>query len=171
MRDVHDDFEPITESRPLVDELRGRIERDGPITFRDFMEAALYHPRYGYYRTVASAAGRGGDYVTSPQVHPVFGAMVAKQIVEIWNLMSCPAEFTLVEQGAGDALLARDVLRWAKSARRRSRATQCGTSSSSRTWACGGAERQRSMTPDSRAPSRGPMRFRTGSTASCCRMS
>ena len=114
MRDTRDDFETITESRPLVDELRARIERDGPITFREFMDAALYHPRYGYYRTPESAAGRGGDYVTSPQVHPIFGALVAKQILEIWRVMSCPDAFTLVEQGAGDALLARDVLRWAE---------------------------------------------------------
>ena len=147
MRDVHDDFEPITESRPLVEELRARIARNGPITFREFMEAALYHPRYGYYRTAESAAGRGGDYVTSPQVHPIFGALVAKQMFEIWSLMSCPGDFTLVEQGAGDALLARDILRWAEAHAPDFARRSALRRSSSRTRALGGGRRRRSMMP------------------------
>jgi len=106
-----DDFEPITESGPLVAELRARIEREGPITFRAFMEAALYHPRYGYYCTNAGAMSRGGDYVTSPEVHPVFGALVARQLCEMWNVMSSPARFDVLEIGAGTGALARDVLR------------------------------------------------------------
>lgn len=110
---VRDDFEAITESGPLVRELRVRIAAEGPITFREFMAAALYHPRYGYYTSGAEATTRGGDYVTSPEVHPVFGAMVAKQMLELWDGMSRPARFDVVEQGDGSGALARDVLRWA----------------------------------------------------------
>jgi SAM-dependent MidA family methyltransferase len=110
---THDDFESITESAPLVDELRARIRNEGPITFRDFMQTALYHPRYGYYTTSSGSMGRGGDYVTSPEVHPIFGALVAKQIQEFWNVMSCPARFEIVEHGAGSGILARDILQWA----------------------------------------------------------
>ncbi len=108
----HDDFASITESAPLIAELRERIARDGSMPFRDFMEAALYHPRYGYYSTNSGLMGRGGDYVTSPQVHPVFGALVAKQLLELWELMSRPSRFDIVEQGGGTGLLARDILRW-----------------------------------------------------------
>lgn len=108
-------FEPITESAPLVADLRARIERDGPMTFRDFMAAALYHPRHGYYRTRAGVTGRGGDYVTSPEVHPVFGTLVARQLHELWQAMGSPARFDVVEQGAGRGLLARDVVRAAAS--------------------------------------------------------
>lgn len=108
-----DDFESITESTPLVEELRARIAADGPITFREFMQAALYHPTYGYYTTSAGSMSRGGDYVTSPEVHPVFGALVAKQICELWNVMSRPERFAVVEYGAGSGLLARDLLHWA----------------------------------------------------------
>jgi SAM-dependent MidA family methyltransferase len=108
-----DDFESITESAPLIAELAGRIAEGGPMTFRDYMGAVLYHPRFGYYATHPGATSRGGDYVTSPEVHPVFGAMVAKQLHECWNVMSCPTEFRIVEQGAGAGLLARDILRWA----------------------------------------------------------
>jgi len=105
-----DEFASITESSPLVTELRTRIERDGPIPFRDFMEAALYHPRYGYYRTDAAVTSRGGDYVTSPEVHPIFGTLVCKQIVEFWRALDRPVVFTVVEAGAGRGLLARDIL-------------------------------------------------------------
>ena len=48
---ARDDFASITECAPLVAEIRARIERQGPITFRDFMREALYHPQHGYYRT------------------------------------------------------------------------------------------------------------------------
>ncbi len=109
-----DDFESITESAPLVRELRGRIDREGPMRFRDFMDAALYHPRHGYYRTRPEATSRGGDYVTSPEVHPVFGALVARQIHELWRVMSRPPRFDIVEQGGGRGLLARDIIRWAR---------------------------------------------------------
>jgi SAM-dependent MidA family methyltransferase len=108
-----DDFESITESAPLLAEVRARIAADGPITFRAFMQAALYHPQYGYYTTSAGSMGRGGDYVTSPEVHPVFGALVAKQIRELWDVMSCPERFSVAEHGGGSGLLARDILSWA----------------------------------------------------------
>ncbi len=107
------DFEPITESGPLVRELRERIARGGPMTFRDFMEAALYHPKHGYYSTNAGVAGRGGDFVTSPEVHPIFGTLVAKTLLELWDAMGRPLRFDVVDQGGGSGLLARDALRWA----------------------------------------------------------
>ena len=110
---MNDDFDSITESTPLLAELRARIAADGPMTFRAFMEAALYHPQFGYYTTSAGSMGRGGDYVTSPEIHPVFGALVAKQIFQFWIVMSRPARFDLVEHGGGSGLLARDILAWA----------------------------------------------------------
>src|SRR3989337_1796726 len=106
------DFERVTENAVLVELLRHRIEATGPITFHDFMETVLYHPRLGYYAT-RQPMGRQGDYLTSPEVHPIFGALVAKQLFQLWELMGRPARFDLVEQGAGSGLLARDVLRWA----------------------------------------------------------
>jgi SAM-dependent MidA family methyltransferase len=109
-----DPFEPMTESAPLVAELRARIERSGPITFRDFMEAALYHPRHGYYTTRPAATSRGGDYVTSAEVHPVFGALVARQLAEMWSLLGAPPRFDVVEPGAGRGLLARDIVAYAR---------------------------------------------------------
>jgi SAM-dependent MidA family methyltransferase len=114
MQPVRDEFESITESAPLVSELRDRIAREGGITFREFMAAALYHPKYGYYSTSTGAMSRGGDYLTSPEVHPIFGTLVAKQLFELWEALARPARFDIIEQGAGKGLLARDIVRWAR---------------------------------------------------------
>jgi SAM-dependent MidA family methyltransferase len=107
------DFDTTTRNPELVDLLRERIEREGPITFHDYMETVLYHPHFGYYAT-RRPVGRAGDYLTSPEVHAVFGALVAKQIAQFWELLDRPARFDLVEQGAGSGRLAGDILRWSE---------------------------------------------------------
>jgi SAM-dependent MidA family methyltransferase len=109
-----DEFESTAENPLLVAEIRARLERQGRMTFRDFMEMALYHPRHGYYRSPREKMGRAGDYLTSPEVHPLFGHMVGRQLAEMWEVMGSPARFDLLEMGAGNGLLARDILRWAQ---------------------------------------------------------
>lgn len=108
------DFTSITTSDALMRELRDRIARSGPMTFRTFMEARLYHPVHGYYTTSADAPSRGGDFLTSPEVHPIFGALVARTLRELWQTMGQPPSFDVVEPGAGPGVLARDILRWAR---------------------------------------------------------
>jgi len=109
-----DEFESTAENPLLVAEIRARLEREGRITFRDFMEMALYHPQHGYYRSPREKMGRAGDYLTSPEVHPLFGHMVGRQLAEMWEVMGSPARFDLLEMGAGNGLLARDILLWAR---------------------------------------------------------
>jgi SAM-dependent MidA family methyltransferase len=109
-----DEFESTTENALLVAEIRDRLEREGRMTFRDFMEMALYHPQHGYYRSPREKMGRAGDYLTSPEVHPLFGHMVGRQLAEMWEAMGSPARFDVLEMGAGNGLLARDILRWAQ---------------------------------------------------------
>ena len=92
--------------------IRERIARLGKITFAEFMEIALYHPRGGYY-TSASGIGAAGDYFTSPAAHPAFGALIAVQLRRMWEVLGCPARFYAVEIGAGSGLLARDVVDYA----------------------------------------------------------
>ena len=106
------DFTSITASEPLMRELRDRIARSGPMTFRTFMEACLYHPQHGYYTTTSAAPSRGGDFLTSPEVHPVFGALVARTLHELWQAVGAPPSFDIVEPGSGPGILARDILRW-----------------------------------------------------------
>lgn len=110
---VEDEFEPTTDNPTLVELLKRRIDAEGAVTFHDYMETVLYHPHHGYY-TTRGPMGREGDYLTSPEVHPIFGSLIAKQTAQLWELMERPARFDLVEQGAGSGVLARDIFRWAQ---------------------------------------------------------
>ena len=90
---------------PAERAIRRRIARQGPLTFAEFMGAALYGPG-GYYTRPTS----GHDYYTSPQVHPAFGGLLAVQLFHCWQLLECPRPFRIVEPGGGDGLLCRDIL-------------------------------------------------------------
>ncbi|HSE98371.1 MAG TPA: SAM-dependent methyltransferase, partial [Blastocatellia bacterium] len=94
---------------PLEREIVAAIERGGPITFRDFMQTALYDVRHGYYNTERPKIGPGGDYYTSSNVHPAFGAILARCLVDLW-FESQQSPLTLVEMGAGTGRLALDIL-------------------------------------------------------------
>jgi SAM-dependent MidA family methyltransferase len=74
------------------------------------MEQALYHPQHGYYANDRCSVGREGDYFTNVSVGPVFGRLLARQFVEMWEKLGRPVEFTIVEQGAHHGEFARDVL-------------------------------------------------------------
>lgn len=89
--------------------LHQRIAEQGPLSFRDFMAAALYHPELGYYSTL-QGFGDEGDFVTSPEVHPLFGALLARQAREVWEWVQRPAEFRILELGAGSGALAAALL-------------------------------------------------------------
>lgn len=107
------EFEPSTENAALKEAILARIESEGGIAFREFMAMALYHPRLGYYCSPREKMGRLGDYVTSPETGPLFGAMVGRQMREMWEAMGSPAAFEAIEAGAGTGALCRDLLRWA----------------------------------------------------------
>lgn len=89
------------------------IRSAGPITFERYMELALYHPQLGYYSGARPRIGADGDYYTSTDVSPLFGATIGRQLREMWEALKRPAPFTIVEYGAGKGLLAADVLGWA----------------------------------------------------------
>ncbi len=74
------------------------------------MQQALYHPEHGYYSSGRCPIGRKGDYFTNVSVGPLFGRLLTKQFVEIWELLGKIEKFTIVEQGAHDGQFARDVL-------------------------------------------------------------
>ncbi len=96
---------------PLLAWLRDRIAQRGPLPFVEFMEAALYHPEHGYYCRPAATTGARGDFYTSPDVHPAFGRLLARQIAELAD-RTRPAgggRFDIVEMGPGTGTLARDV--------------------------------------------------------------
>jgi SAM-dependent MidA family methyltransferase len=86
-----------------------KISTEGPISFRDYMEMALYYPGLGYYTKGNNQIGTGGDYYTSPYLTPLFGEMIAKQLEEMWYILGKKA-FTIVEYGAGAGLLCRHLM-------------------------------------------------------------
>ena len=87
-----------------------KIRQEGPITFEAFMDMALYYPELGYYASPGTVIGRKGDFYTSPHLHPIFGAMVARQLMEMWEVMGRPQEFHAIEMGAGAGYLCKDIL-------------------------------------------------------------
>ena len=78
--------------------LAKRIQEDGPISFSDFMECALYHPVHGYYRRKEEIFGQGGDFYTAEQLQPVFGRLIAQDLLTLVRPGS-----TVLELGAGRA--------------------------------------------------------------------
>ena len=96
-------------SNELIKIIRDKVKEFGPITFKDFMEMALYHEKYGYYSRSYVPIGKKGDFITSPHTHCLYGALHARQIEEFWNILDCTS-FTVVEMGAGAGYLAQDIL-------------------------------------------------------------
>ena len=91
------------------DEVRAAIvAAGGAIPFDEFMRIALYG-EHGFY-TSGGQAGRRGDFITSPEVGPLFGAVVARWVDAEWRRLGEPVDFTIVEVGAGPGTLARSVL-------------------------------------------------------------
>ena len=87
------------------------IAREGPIPFARFMAMALYHPRLGYYTSGGERIGKGGDYLTSSDISPIFGRMLARQLAEMDDLLQSPKTFTVTELGAGKGALACQILK------------------------------------------------------------
>ncbi|OGW56537.1 MAG: hypothetical protein A2Z09_05280 [Nitrospirae bacterium RBG_16_43_8] len=91
-----------------------KIKKEGPITFKTYMETALYEPELGYYTSQKTRIGRSGDFYTSSHLHPAFGIMIGKQIEEMWEIMDRPSDFKIVEMGSGTGYLCKDILDYLK---------------------------------------------------------
>jgi SAM-dependent MidA family methyltransferase len=99
----------VDEMNELERRVAGEIERRGPVPFSEVMDLALYDPELGFYAT-GGAAGRRGDFITSPEVGPLFGAVVARALDTWWRERGEPDPFVVVEAGAGAGTLAIAVL-------------------------------------------------------------
>ena len=89
--------------------LAERIDRHGPLPYEAFVEAALYDPDGGFYAS-GGGAGRRGDFLTAPEVGPLFGAVLARALDTWWDELDRPDPYVVVEAGAGAGTLARAVL-------------------------------------------------------------
>jgi SAM-dependent MidA family methyltransferase len=80
----------------------------GAISFEHYMGLALYGEG-GFYQG-GGKAGRRGDFITSPEVGPLFAAVIARYLDDCWNELGCPSSFDVVEVGAGPGTLARGII-------------------------------------------------------------
>jgi SAM-dependent MidA family methyltransferase len=84
-------------------------EADGSISFAQFMHLALYSPGLGYYSAGTTKFGASGDFVTAPEISPLFGRVVARQCMPVLERID---NGQILELGAGSGKLAVDILRW-----------------------------------------------------------
>jgi SAM-dependent MidA family methyltransferase len=95
---------------PLARALAERIRRDGPLPVADFMALCLSDPEHGYYRR-ADAIGRGGDFITAPEISQMFGELIGLWAATVWDAIGRPDPVRLVEFGPGRGTLMADALR------------------------------------------------------------
>ena len=94
----------------MTEEIRDEIARFGAIPFERFMELALYGAEGFYTKPDGGSAGRRGDFITSPEIGPLFGAVMARYLDAEWERIGRPDRFTVVDVGAGPGTLARAIL-------------------------------------------------------------
>jgi NADH dehydrogenase [ubiquinone] 1 alpha subcomplex assembly factor 7 len=95
-------------SATVAARIRRAIEERGPISFGEFMDLALYGPG-GFYDQ--PPVGRGGHFLTSPHVHPVFAELLLRAVLDLRDRLGSPEPLPIVEVGAGDGTLAANLLR------------------------------------------------------------
>ncbi|WP_297887215.1 SAM-dependent methyltransferase [Sulfurihydrogenibium sp.] len=100
----------LTGKKELINLILGEIEKRGGISFKEFMDFALYYPSLGYYTSDKEKIGGYGDFFTSSELDPVFGQLLAKQFNEIYEKYFKDKKISLVEVGSGKGLLAYDIL-------------------------------------------------------------
>lgn len=91
----------------LLAHIQHQIQQQGGwISFADYMQMALYTPHLGYYSGDANKFGRGGDFVTAPEISPLFAQALANQVSQVLQAMAG----NVLELGAGTGKLAADIL-------------------------------------------------------------
>ncbi|HEX5952736.1 MAG TPA: SAM-dependent methyltransferase [Rhodanobacteraceae bacterium] len=98
----------VAHSARLADAIRGEITASGPISFARFMERCLYAPGLGYYSAGRLKFGKDGDFVTAPELGPLFARCVARALAP--GLRACGEDAVWFELGGGSGAFTRDVL-------------------------------------------------------------
>lgn len=101
--------EAIAASRALTALITQEIAATGPMPFSRFMQLALYQPHYGYYMAGQHKFGAGGDFVTAPEISPLFSFCVAEQCAEVLDAIGGGS---ILEVGGGSGVMAADILGW-----------------------------------------------------------
>jgi SAM-dependent MidA family methyltransferase len=104
----HTPFWGVTLRSTVDQEIRDLIHKHGRITFAQFMQICLYSPHGGFYASRDNSIGT--HFGTSPTSHPVFGALIVRQLEQMWHLLGVPPVFHLIEVGSGDGTLAQSIV-------------------------------------------------------------
>ncbi|RUQ88798.1 class I SAM-dependent methyltransferase [Legionella septentrionalis] len=92
----------------LLESLCQRLRQQGEIPFVEFMQYALYAPGQGYYSSGLQKFGVAGDFITAPELTPLFGQTLANQCQQVLDTLDTPVLF---EFGAGSGRLCVDILK------------------------------------------------------------
>tara|TARA_Y100001970_G_scaffold196411_1_gene238821 strand:+ start:2964 stop:4109 length:1146 start_codon:yes stop_codon:yes gene_type:complete len=105
----------ITFDTPIAKIIKKLVDsNNGKINFYNFMSTCMTNENFGYYSTKDLSWDNQGDYQTSPEIHPVFGYLWAKQINECWHKMDKPKKIEIIEIGAGSAIFMANICTWLK---------------------------------------------------------
>ena len=94
-------------SQQLTDKIAKFLGRHKELTFSKFMELALYSPGLGYYSGGLPKIGKTGDFITAPEVSPIFSRCLARQAAQVLKQLN---ESNIIEFGAGQGTMAKDIL-------------------------------------------------------------
>lgn len=94
-------------SLSLQQKIRQMLKRHGMMPFPRFMEMALYTPGLGYYASGLPKIGQQGDFITAPEVSPIFSRCLARQAAQVLETLETP---NVIEFGAGKGTMAKDIL-------------------------------------------------------------
>ncbi len=97
-------------SHALSAALRKEIRAIGDLSFARYMELALYEPGFGYYSAGGRKFGEGGDFVTAPEISPLFSRCLARQCAQVLAAVDAREKSTVLELGAGSGVMAADIL-------------------------------------------------------------
>lgn len=93
-------------SKQLVKLIKRRLH-NGKLSFAEFMQMALYSPGLGYYANGLAKIGANGDFITAPEISPIFSQCLARQSMQVLANLTQP---NILEFGAGRGVMARDIL-------------------------------------------------------------
>lgn len=94
----------------LLEKVQGKIEKNGPMPFSEFMALALYDPDHGYYSGTTQRVGKEADFITSVSVGRCFGLILARRLHAYWQSIGKPGSFHIIEPAAHDGALCLDIL-------------------------------------------------------------